>query len=208
MYIEGPNLWLSKLLNGREISDTLKPPVLGKGFSFTCSPKTLEWFIPDECVPIFKDSRDSVAGFCYQNTPKAHKIWCMRFKISEIDDSLRAPLIDSVMHFFGIVEIDTGGMQRGQESNITLFESLPNPFCDKTFIKFKIEREPCKIHLSVYNLAGTLTKELVDEFLQVGEYEIPWDACDKSGRPVANGIYFLRLQSNEESKLIKLIIFR
>lgn len=209
IYVEGANIWLSKTLKGKKILAPIEPPISGMGFSFT--PPVVEdtsgWFIQEDCVPIFTDSNGRTVGFYFNNPVTHQKIWSTRFKLSEVPESIRVTIIDSVMHYFGLTRRKSVD-QVDVISNITLFESSPNPFCNKTNIRFKIDNKTCKINLAVYNLAGTRVKELLNQFMEVGEYEVLWDATDESGKLLVNGVYFLRLQTEEESKLIKLILFR
>jgi hypothetical protein len=205
IYIEGSNRWLSGFLKGENTSEPMETPVTGKGFSLISSFEEIEeWFVPEDCYPIFFDSKGLIAGFCYEDE---RKIWCTRFKVSEVDSLVRGELIDSVMSFFDVATSKEEN-PTGPQQNITLFESLPNPFHDQTSVKFEIRRKPCKINLSVYSLAGTRTRELLDDFITIGEYEVLWDGTDEKGNSVVNGIYFLRLQTEDENKLIKLVVFR
>ena len=183
LYVEGNNLWLNKLLAGKKEGE--------------------EWFVPDDAHPVSKDSINQITAFYYKD---GFKIWCSKFKLSETP--LSVSLIDSVMHFFEIKkptinQPPTNSL--GQESNLLLLPSLPNPFHKQTIIRFQIQRMPSKINLSVYNLAGKSVKNLFTGYLTPGEYEVAWDTRDESGNPVVNGVYFLRLQGDNESHLGKLI---
>lgn len=208
LYIEGSNLLLNKLLPGKKLSERLVSPVSGMGFSFDYQDTTLEWFLPDNYDTVFSDGAGKVCGFSCEDR---YKVWCTRFRFSEIPDSLRIPFIEKAMSFFEVSASDDSSSCKEEDIedlNITLFSCLPNPFSRGTNIRFKIQKEPTEINLSVYNLAGNLVRKLFDDALEVGEHELSWDSCDEGGKPVVNGIYFLRLQSKKESKLLKLIVFR
>jgi hypothetical protein len=72
----------------------------------------------------------------------------------------------------------------------------PNPFVTTTAIAFSLPHET-KVTLRVYDLAGRRVRTVVDERLGPGRHQAVWDARDDSGRRVAHGIYFLRLQAGE-----------
>ncbi len=207
LYIEKSNLWLNELLSGKNTSEVPMSLISGMGFSFNYSDKSFEWFLPNNYDTIFSDKEGKVCGFSYENE---HKIWCTRFRFSEIPDSMRVQYIEKVMHFFEIEVPDsvTSMKEDVADSNIILFSCLPNPFCQKTRIKFNIKKYPTKANLSIYSLAGTLVKKLFDGFLECGVYEFAWNGCNDEEKSVVNGIYFLRLQADEETKLLKLIVFK
>ncbi|MDI6841027.1 MAG: hypothetical protein QMD71_09320 [bacterium] len=185
LYVEGNNVWLNKLLEGKVTDE--------------------EWFVPKGYVSTHTDSNNNVTGFYYEDK---YKIWCLKFELSTLENpSLISQLVDSVMHFFGI-KSRKGEATAAEIANLLLLQSLPNPFRTQTIIKFKIQKTHCPINLSVYNLTGNLVKNLLTGYFSPGEYEVLWDTCDESSVPVVNGIYFLRLQSDTESHLGKLIVLR
>jgi hypothetical protein len=56
-------------------------------------------------------------------------------------------------------------------SEFYLGQNYPNPFKDKTTIKYCVPQK-CRVILSVYNADGTLVRQLVDEEKPAGTYEI------------------------------------
>ncbi|MEW6752877.1 MAG: hypothetical protein AB1505_18140 [Candidatus Latescibacterota bacterium] len=52
---------------------------------------------------------------------------------------------------------------------------------------------PGRIVVRVYNLLGQPVRLLVDEGQGVGTWSARWNGRDEGGRPVSNGVYFLRL---------------
>ncbi len=51
--------------------------------------------------------------------------------------------------------------------------------------------------LSVYDMAGRLTRTLVRENLAAGAHAVVWDGQDQDGRLAASGIYLYRLVTPE-----------
>lgn len=56
--------------------------------------------------------------------------------------------------------------------NYKLFQNYPNPFNPATKIKFDIAETGKNVNLSVYNTAGQLVSQLLNETLTTGTYEI------------------------------------
>ncbi len=92
-----------------------------------------------------------------------------------------------------------------------LSQNYPNPFIKdgRTEIVYQIPQMfgPHRISIKVYNILGRHVATLVDRPLQGGLYKTLWDGKDTSGRTVASGVYFYRLQSLNQSIEKKLIIF-
>jgi phosphatidylserine/phosphatidylglycerophosphate/cardiolipin synthase-like enzyme len=86
-------------------------------------------------------------------------------------------------------------------------QNFPNPFNRVTRIQFQIDLA-AKVTLAVYNLQGQLVKILVDGHRQPGHYAETWDATDATGQEVSSGIYYYRLQSNQEIDIKKLLLVK
>lgn len=78
----------------------------------------------------------------------------------------------------------------------SLSQNYPNPFNPTTNIKFTIPKDEF-VKLKVFDAIGKEVKNLVNENLQEGEYEVNFDASDFN-----SGVYFYVLKSGElnESK--------
>ncbi|MEQ9309163.1 MAG: glycoside hydrolase family 9 protein [Balneolaceae bacterium] len=83
-----------------------------------------------------------------------------------------------------------------------LGQNYPNPFNPTTSINYSISKNGL-VNLSVFNLQGQFVAELVNESKSEGEYSITWDASN-----VASGIYYYRLQSNEEVLTRKMMLIK
>ncbi|MFA5033981.1 MAG: C25 family cysteine peptidase [bacterium] len=191
IYIEGNNTFLNKFLDGKIIREPALPYMSGKGVSFVSSkPLTKEWFVPSNCNAVFKDTTGVITGFYYE---KDYKIWCNRFKISDINtESVKIEMLDSIMNAFG-VKTTIKGKEALELSNIIDFKSQPNPFYKKTYVKFNIRKSETKINIAVYDLSGKLVKTVINKSFKPGKYELNWDGCNETGISVSNGIYFIKL---------------
>jgi hypothetical protein len=87
-------------------------------------------------------------------------------------------------------------LQRQREAaidNFTAAQVYPNPFNPVTTIKFAVQA-PATVKLQIFNMKGELVRTLADGELSRGLYEKRWNGHDDTGRQVASGLYFYRLQ--------------
>lgn len=76
----------------------------------------------------------------------------------------------------------------------SLHPNYPNPFNPSTVIAFDLAT-PGKTVLRVFNLRGQLVNTLCHKELGIGTHSFVWDGMDASGRRVASGMYFYRLEA-------------
>ncbi len=88
-----------------------------------------------------------------------------------------------------------------------LYQNYPNPFNPTTEMRFSLPRA-VHVTLNVYNILGQEIISLVDGVLNAGEHSVVWDGLDASGRPVASGIYFYRLESDDFTDKKKMILLK
>ncbi|MDP8239541.1 MAG: right-handed parallel beta-helix repeat-containing protein [Candidatus Hatepunaea meridiana] len=88
-----------------------------------------------------------------------------------------------------------------------LIKAYPNPFNRKVTIMFDIIRTST-VQLSVYNLAGRQVANLVNSTLSPGSHTAVWDGRMDDGSWLPSGIYWGRLDSDEEMRLVKLLLLR
>lgn len=91
-----------------------------------------------------------------------------------------------------------------QEINIT---SHPNPFNSTSTINIQLNKTS-DVQLKIYNALGEEINLLLDKELSPGEYNIPWDAKDKSGNSLPSGIYLIALKTKNSIKTIKTILIK
>jgi agmatine/peptidylarginine deiminase len=79
---------------------------------------------------------------------------------------------------------------------------FPNPFTDQLSIDLPASEASTKVELLDIN--GRLVAELF-EGIPSYQQTIRWNANDQNGNKVKNGIYFIRISSDEKSEMIKVI---
>jgi len=88
-----------------------------------------------------------------------------------------------------------------------LYQNYPNPFNPSTKIKFailsNIKSEMSNVKLKVYDVLGNEVATLVNEDLLPGEYE-----SEFIGNGLASGIYLYKLETQNMSQVMKMVLLR
>ena len=79
-----------------------------------------------------------------------------------------------------------------------LGRNYPNPFNPETSIPYPLT-EASRVKLAVYNLLGQNVITRVDELQDTGYHTVSWNGNDKNGHPMASGIYFYNLKTDNNS---------
>jgi hypothetical protein len=88
-----------------------------------------------------------------------------------------------------------------------LCQNYPNPFNPTTLIRFDIS-SAADVELKIYDAPGAFVRELFTGRCAPGRYEVEWDGVSSNGQPVASGIYFCRLRTEQLMQTRKLILLR
>ena len=64
--------------------------------------------------------------------------------------------------------------------------AMPNPFNPGTVISFELPQAG-PVNLSIHDIKGHLVRRLLDERLEAGSREVPWNGRDDQGKNVASG---------------------
>ena len=86
--------------------------------------------------------------------------------------------------------------------NYKLMQNYPNPFNPTTKIKYQIPQKGF-VSLKVYDILGKEVAILVKEEKRPGVYEIEFNASF-----LPSGIYFYRLQINDYTKTLKMLLLK
>ena len=107
-------------------------------------------------------------------------------------------------HNTWIAEISTNPIPASAENilaNGNETSVFPNPFADLVSVKFTMKNE-ANCRFEIYDATGRLVKILLDDVAREGE-----NIFSFSTSPLASGIYFLKIISNEkiiaEKKIVK-----
>ncbi|MCC5943247.1 MAG: Ig-like domain-containing protein [Balneolaceae bacterium] len=83
---------------------------------------------------------------------------------------------------------------------LVLGNNFPNPFLNRTLIPITIPRR-MDVRIEVYNSLGVPVQTILDESVETGYYEVPFD-----GRGLAAGVYFYRMIADGELKTGKMVL--
>ena len=91
-----------------------------------------------------------------------------------------------------------------------LLANYPNPFNPETWIPYQLA-EPAVVTLQIYDVKGTLVRQLNLGYLSAGIYESRlraayWDGKNAVGESVASGLYFYTLTAGDFTATRKLLI--
>lgn len=98
-------------------------------------------------------------------------------------------------------------------SIVNSFSIFPNPFNPTTTIRFAVSQLSSSPELSIYNLKGQKVKSftdqgIFDEAVENNLVQVVWNGRDEQNRPVASGIYFVRLKSGSHSFSKKVMLLK
>ena len=105
------------------------------------------------------------------------------------------------------VEISNAKLESVLPTEYSLSQNQPNPFNPSTDISFSLPKSG-QVKLTVYNILGAEVATLVDEIRSAGVHRITWDGTDKSGNPVASGVYLYRLTAGDFAETKKMVLMK
>jgi len=89
-----------------------------------------------------------------------------------------------------------------------LQQNFPNPVLNSTTISFMLPVNAAKAELKIYNIKGQLVQSFIPDLSTGPLHEMQWDGKDMTEKPVANGIYFYRLTTDNKEITKKMILLR
>jgi hypothetical protein len=101
----------------------------------------------------------------------------------------------------------TAVRDRSASAGIVLEQNVPNPFNPLTTIAFDLPVAG-RATLSIYSVDGRRVAVLVDEHLDAGPHTRTWNGTDAGGEHVASGVYFCRLRSLGQQRVIRMTLLR
>jgi hypothetical protein len=84
---------------------------------------------------------------------------------------------------------------------------FPNPFNNAASVNFNLGKRE-QVRIEVYNATGRLISVLANQEMEPGDHTIGWNGSDRSGNPLMNGVYYVRLEAGGSVKTQKAIIIR
>jgi hypothetical protein len=115
-------------------------------------------------------------------------------------------LVDD-LDLHGTVSVQDGEEPSYPPDALILEQNYPNPFNPQTRISYELQQDGA-VQLSIFDSSGRLIQTLVDGHESAGIKNVMWDGVNANGNPVANGIYFYRLQTPYGSVSRKMVLLK
>ena len=74
-------------------------------------------------------------------------------------------------------------------------------------IKYQVPA-PCRLKLAVFNMRGQEVMSLINGQRPAGYFKLLWNGRGRSKRPLAGGVYFVKIAAEGASKIVKLTILK
>lgn len=84
---------------------------------------------------------------------------------------------------------------------------VPNPFNPRTEISYAVARAG-QVELEVFDARGRKVRTLLGGHHEVGLYRSVWDGTDRSARPAASGVYYLKLHTPAGTLRERVVLLR
>ncbi len=91
--------------------------------------------------------------------------------------------------------------------HLILEQNYPNPFNAQTRFEFYIPNKRF-VEIEVFNTIGQRVNTLMKSTLAAGKYKVIWNGTDTNGMSLNSGIYFIRMTTHSEYKIIKAVYIR
>lgn len=88
------------------------------------------------------------------------------------------------------------------EPALLYLRNYPNPFNPSTTISFFVPHSG-RVELAIYNQKSQKVKSLLDQIMDKGDKEIAWSGKNEQDQNCSSGIYLIKLNYNDQTRLIK-----
>ncbi|MGB7055598.1 MAG: FlgD immunoglobulin-like domain containing protein, partial [bacterium] len=184
----------------------------GMYFQYSGENNSMDYIMPSVSGYVILRDDDNNYNCGIANDAGTYKTVGTNFELGLLDDNLppstRAVLLDSIMQFFGIMP--TGILGERKITNLPPLTRMntvyPNPG-KQPVIQYQISGR-MQTRLAVYDACGRLVRILADGIMEPGYFSFTWDSHDDAGRKVPAGVYFVKLETTDYSKVEKAVILR
>jgi FlgD Ig-like domain len=128
---------------------------------------------------------------------------------ADVDTANTASTTDDIEGFFCLAAPTLGSTSVASAGGpaAQLLSIAPNPSAGLARVHYSLSRE-ARVALVIFDVSGRLVTRLDGGVHAAGTHEAEWDGRDASGRTVAPGTYFLRLDGGAETAERKIIRVR
>jgi hypothetical protein len=95
-----------------------------------------------------------------------------------------------------------------QVSGVTILNNVIDPTKqESTALSYTLTRRG-RVTINVFTLDGTLVRRLYSGVRDPGDYDVSWDGHNQGGRPVARGMYFIRVVAPDIDEIRKVMVVK
>lgn len=95
----------------------------------------------------------------------------------------------------------------GFDTLVRLMRVTPNPFGASMTLHYELD-QPGRVNATICDARGRHVATLGDDHRQAGAHRASWAGTNDEGRPMASGVYFLRLRVGRETRVAKVTLVR
>ena len=89
----------------------------------------------------------------------------------------------------------------------SLSQNYPNPFNPSTTLEYSIA-EAGWVKIEIFNILGQKVHVLLNDYQVPGRYKAVWNGRNQSGDEISSGLYFARLVSAHDSRVVKMTLLK
>ena len=89
----------------------------------------------------------------------------------------------------------------------TLYQNYPNPFNPNTTLSYSLSQADF-VNITIYDMAGNTIKTITNGSQNAGLKKVDWNATNNNNEPVSAGLYIYKMQTNEFTKTMKMLLLK
>lgn len=89
----------------------------------------------------------------------------------------------------------------------TLYQNYPNPFNPNTTLSYTLSQAGF-VNITIYDMAGNTIKTITNGSQNAGLKKVDWNATNDNNEPVSAGLYIYKMQANEFTKTMKMLLLK
>jgi subtilisin family serine protease len=159
---------------------------------------------------MFSIETDTIARFVFRVCDEAEMGAVSSLRILGIDATKRTSCDEEApIRWYGSMTVGhpTAISTETLPRRFTVHQSLPNPFNPSTSIRFDLPHAGV-VKANVYNILGQHVRTLTHRRFTAGTHTLTWNGRDTKGRPIASGVYILRMVAQDETRSIRMTLVR
>ena len=131
---------------------------------------------------------------------------------AHLDDNGNIPIVmqlnaDSIYYFTVPAPLGIATKNLNTVKTMNLAQNMPNPVRGNTTINYSVAKSG-HVTLNVYDMSGKLVKTLVNGNVNAGTHSVVWNRTDNRNNKVAGGVYFYKMNANNETLTKKMIVVK